>query len=376
MVASNLVLFLVFFLPFVIFPFGISFFEAPKVIVAEAGIEILLLWRLTRRFPTTQGLSRLLSRINPLAFILVSLTILFTLLSVVLFPDTKILFGNVFRLQGIFLLWHLLIFSLISTDISLDQEPRWCYLVFTTALLVVTVATYILKVTKDGRAIATLGEPNSLAATAIFFLPFILFKEKMPAKITGFIFTLVIILLSGSRSGLLALIIMSGFILLSEKRFLGVAKASIMGIMMVCFSLILPFVEGGGWFENRAEIWQTAFFAGSQAPLLGNGFGNIQSSLLKGSQFLHNNIQYQIVDSSHNIFLDWWVQGGIWGIGFLIFLTGLSLFKLAASSNRIILAGLLGLLVVLSFNPLSVSVLLMFWWSLGQGFTIQNNTKS
>lgn len=363
-----LVVLLVFVVPLLVFPLGRSYFELPKVIAVEALIVTLLMLRvISESKKNFWDQVPLLRKIHPLALIFTGLILVVSVIGVVVSPAQSTFFGNVFRLQGVFLLWHLLIFALISADISFKQLHRLIYNLFPLILLIFTVLTLTLGITSAGRAVATLGEPNSLAAVALFFGTFVLFKGKLWEKIPASLFTFAIILLSGSRSGLLAFIAVAAFILLCRWKFLGVKRATVVMVIFIFTSLSLPFMEGGGWFENRGEIWQTAYLMGEKAPLLGNGFGNIQASLEQGGKILNNNIQYQVVDSSHNIFLDFWVQGGVLGLVSLIMLVGLSLYNLAKSKNRLMIALLLGLITTLSFNPLSVVVLLMFWWAVGQG---------
>lgn len=131
---------------------------------------------------------------------------------------------------------------------------------------------------------------------------------------------------------------------------------------LLVFSLSLPFFSKSQSWDNRTLIWQSAVLAGWQSPIVGNGFGNLQLSLSKSAKNLHTTIQYENVDSSHNIFLDWWVQGGIIGVGALISLLIFSILSLVRANDKEKLTALLGLLVIVSFNPASVSTLLQLWW--------------
>jgi len=99
-------LFLILLLPFIINPFGGAFFEPPKVILAEVAIELLTVCYLLRaklRFKST---------------LLLPVGVLFglSLVGLWLFPSQTVLFGNQFRLQGTFLLWHLLLLALVSSQ--------------------------------------------------------------------------------------------------------------------------------------------------------------------------------------------------------------------------------------------------------------------
>ena len=136
---------------------------------------------------------------------------------------------------------------------------------------------------------------------------------------------------------------------------------------MAC-SLFLPFVEKSGWYENRAEVWHTALVAGTLSPIFGHGFGNTQSNLHQTSLILNNNIQYQIVDSSHNLVLDFWVQGGFLGVACLVLLLWGGVGGLIKHQAKLELTAFLGIFTVMLFNPVSVVILVYFWWLISQGF--------
>lgn len=362
---TALVIFLLFFLPFIVLPLGFSPFEAPKVIAAEIVIQALLILTILKK-------NSLLTQLNKQQAILAFAIILLSILHLMLFPTSTSFFGNPFRLQGIFLLWHLTLFSILASRIRINGISN---LIYPLCMVLVLVISLLLGSNENGRAVGTLGEPNALAATAVFLFPFLFFKQRNFVKILGFISALTIIFLSGSRSGLLALLIQSSFVILTSK--LPIAKAFIASFILLLIGFVLPILEGGGWFENRSTVWQTAFFAGMQSPILGSGFGNIEQSLHQASIVLNNMIQYQLVDSSHNIFLDFWVQGGITGFSLLVALLIISIKRLIVNSNVLELTVLLGLLTVMSFNPVSIVTLIGFWWVLGLGFraTAQDHSR-
>jgi O-antigen ligase len=137
---------------------------------------------------------------------------------------------------------------------------------------------------------------------------------------------------------------------------------------MILISLGLPFADKTEQMENRSLIWQTALTAGLNSPILGHGFGNIQSPLYQTAKKLNNPTQYLVVDSSHNFILDFWVQGGIVAVITLATLILLSFQGLIKHRRHLEITALLGILAALLFNPLSVVNLLAFWWLIGQGF--------
>lgn len=347
---------LIFFLPLLVLPFGTSYFETPKVIASELLIELLFLLTLFR--------PKLHFKFS-LPIFAVGLLLFLTVIDLIFLKSGTTLFGNAFRLQGVFLLWHLLAFAFISSRIEL---PKKAYLFSSFALFVLVLSAYILGGDINGRAFGTLGEANSLAGTALFLLPFTLINTQKRIKIADLALVFLIIFASGSRTGAVVFLILTCFYGLISIFKLKVFHAFLIAIFLSLLSLLLPVLAGGGWYENRSEVWLTSFAAGSLSPIVGHGFGNMEKAIHQTSLVLNNNIQYQVVDSAHNIFLDFWVQGGFLGV---LSITLLIIFAIRnfLKNNRILeLMILLGLLITLSFNPVSVALLVFFWWILGRGF--------
>ena len=113
-----IIAFLLFILPLIFFPFGTSPFETLKVILAEIGIEILLCLQIFKRNSFY---------LNKKLLISIVLIILLSTSHLVFLRIQTAFFGNVFRLQGIFLLWHLLLFSILSTKIKITNIPKGFY---------------------------------------------------------------------------------------------------------------------------------------------------------------------------------------------------------------------------------------------------------
>lgn len=353
--ATSIVISLLFFLPLLIFPVGLSWFEPPKVIVAQILIEILTVTYLFKR------------KINISKKVLVPivLLILLTIIHIIFFRTQTTFFGNSFRLQGIFLLWHLLLFAFISSQIKLPKIPFFVYLI---PLLGLVASSFYFGKNEIGRSLGSLGEPNALAATAIFLFPFLVFSKSnkiIKAMCAGLVLWLVIV--SGSRAGLIALGLQILFLVLSK--YISLKRAVLICLLTLTLTLTFPFIESGGWYENRSEVWQAALAAGYLNPIFGGGFGNIEKLLPKGSQIVNNNAQYQYVDSSHNFLLDYWVSGGLIGISLMLFLLFKTIKNFIFEKKRLEITAFLGLITVMSFNPVSVVTLVVFWWLIGQGLT-------
>lgn len=362
--SSYIVVFLLFLLPFVILPFGASIFEIPKVIFAEVGIELLFFIKFFEgKF--------LLKRYQRFPLFILGLIIIISLDHMLFLRNENTFFGNAFRLQGVFLLWNLIAFAVLSSSVELRFIPILPWIAITLLL----ISSFLFGGNLSGRAVGTLGEPNALAATTVFLWPFLYFlkKPKFLPKILSylaiFLIPAVIIFMSGSRSGIVAFMLQIIFIILAKSKKISLGKTVGIIIFLLFISYSLPFVENPGRFENRSEVWRTALSAGWQHPILGGGFGNTENLIHSASLKLSNNIRFQFVDSSHNIFIDWLVQGGLIGFSLLCFLIMRVILSFIKSKNFINLTLLFGLLAVLSFNPASIATLVPFWWVLGQGFS-------
>jgi O-antigen ligase len=362
-----LVIFLLFFLQFVVLPFGASHFETPKVVLAEIGIIFLLVIRSGAIIPFLSGdLRRRVWFDNKILILALCFLSLFHLIFTY---HTNTFIGNQFRMQGVFLLWMLLIFSLLTSFMKRFHLPIWTIIPMLTIQL---IASIFISMTTDGRAIGTLGEPNALAASVIFIWPWI-FSKKEGAKyfvalqiLITISMSVLIIIFSGSRSGFLALCIQIFFLIVH--RFLSFKKATIISLLMMVCLISLPLMDKETVYENRGEIWKTAVIAGYEHPIAGWGVGNIEVAFKEYNIKLYNRLQGYYVDSSHNFFLDWWIQGGVIGVGLMAVLLMETIKSFIKTKKILHMSLLLGLCMVMLFNPVSVVTLIQFWWLIGEGF--------
>lgn len=357
--SAYIVWFLLFSLNIVVIPVGISPFEAPKVIIAEIFIDILLLFTIFH-FKKTD-----FKHLWSSQTILLGILLILSLDQLLLFHQFQNFFGNQFRMQGLFLFWHLLVFSFISRDIKLTHIPKAFYFL---SLIFLTLGTIILGVNQEGRAFGTLGESNALAATALFIFPFAYFRARKSLKLFSFLITLIIIFFSGSRAGLVGFGIEIFFLTFINFFKHSLFRTTILSLILILLSLSLPLTEQVGWVENRTLVWQTAIQTGLQSPLIGQGFGNIQDPIHQTALKLDNPVQYQVVDSSHNFILDYWIGGGAVGVISILMLLFLSFQGLIRHKRILELTAFLGIITAMLFNPVSVVNLLAFWWLIGQGF--------
>lgn len=367
MIQSSVFL-LLFLLPFLIAPFGINSFEPPKVIIAEGLTIILFLFSL---FTNTISLPK-----NKPVLLIYLLIIVLTISHLIFFSSPIAFFGNAFRLQGIFLLWILMLFSYLTADCAFENIPHW---VFVAILLAETMLIFFLPINESRRYVGTMGEPNALATFAIFLWPFgfaaldKIKESKLVWKGLLIVPVCLILFFSGSRSGMIAFGIQLLFLILLGTKF-SFKKAAIICLSVILFSYLFPLLQNNP-YENRVEVWKSAITAGKANPILGSGFGNAEFVLHKAARKEGLPIQYYYFDSAHNLFLDWWVQGGIIG---LVLFSALVLFTarmLLRSQNKREFLLFIGLIVSLSFNPASVCGLLGLWWLIGRGFGKGNGYK-
>ena len=356
--------------PLIVVPNIVLRFEPPKVLVSEVLIAFLCVYLIaTGKFA--------LKRVNKYLAVLVGCLFFLSLGHLLLSPTDQNLFGNVFRLQGTVLFWNFLVFALITQNAYFRLKEKS---IFLCALIGLGIGSLVFGDNSAGRLIGSVGEPNALAAVSIVVFPFVFLSFKsLWVRMLSLIWIFAIINFTESRSALIALIIQLifiGTVKLFRGKFL---PGLIMSVILISLSLLLPVFDRAYFlqtntdpyafrFEDRAEIWQVAMLAGAKSPIIGSGIETIQGKINKTAQEINATSQYQVVDSSHNLLLDYWIWGGSIGLillGILIIWTMINLSKKRLYIESVVLVGLL---TVLMFNPTTVSVLLGFWWVIGRSF--------
>lgn len=353
-----IILFLLFLLPLFYLPYVSQQFEAPKAFLAEILIVLwfgLSIWQNKFRFPKKR-------------LILIPLSILFFLNLLSLFNLNSSFFGNVFRLQGGLLFLILIILSLLSfSEKSVFTKENSSPFIALFSLFLLFISTFLFGQNKAGLIVGSLGEANALASISVILFGFTLFSHQKLILSTPVAASLSVYILfvTHSRSALLAFFIV--IFIYSFKRF-SLKVLALLSLLLIFSSLSFPFIESGGWYENRSDIWKVSFSSGLESPIFGHGFGNIETSLNNTATRLDNNVQYQIVDSSHNFLLDYWVSGGILALGAILTLIALTIIHFIRDNRHLELALFLGIIAIMSFNPVSVVIFIWFWYLIGQGF--------
>jgi O-antigen ligase len=203
--------------------------------------------------------------------------------------------------------------------------------------------------TYDGRLSGWYSSPNELAlyiTPALIFLwvrirvkkvcedkKTVFFKEVLPFVILG-----VDLLLTQSYGGILSflggIVFLEGFLL--KKRWKNIFFGIVIGcgVIVGVFGLLgqeklesLLVLDDRSSIASRFMIWRSAWDIGRDHWFLGIGPGNFQEYYLEYQQYYPPYLEWA-VPQPHNIFLAFWLQGGIFGLlGFLV-VVGMSLYRL------------------------------------------------
>jgi O-antigen ligase len=331
-------------------------FEPPKVIFFELLLALLCVFSVFK--PPLNGLKRL----PQLPFVWLFMGIATLSLVQILLGKAQLM-GNVFRFQGVFTLLLLMAWSIISWLYPYKvKTPLLAALLILQGVLILYIGP-----NQAGRWVGSLGEPNALAAFLVF-LSVLLIQEKQWWKWMFITASLFFLILTGSQSGMLAL----GVVFLTwfcvSRKLLSLKTAVVGCITVTMLALIVPFIQIDSPFENRGDIWKTAAEAGLAHPFIGNGYGNVPQALKQPGLDTSLTVQNNSVDSSHNIVLDWWVQGGVIGLTLFSALLYIVVRSLLHQKNLQKTLLFFAAVIPLLFNPASIAGLVVFWWVIGSSF--------
>lgn len=393
---SWLLVFILFALPLLFFPWAYLAFELPKVF-------LLYLFSATAAYLLLRSGYRLgrLTKIHIL-FLALLAWIIFTAIFGLSFQQSFL--GSYFRWQGI-LSWacYSLLFFIsgkVFTDIHFRKHASFAILVSSTfaasLALIQFLSLWFLGNTNQllysNRIISTFGQPNFLGAYLVLSLPFVWYFLKQ-IKGIGKILT-----------GLLMVVIILGiFSTLSRSAYIGLAfLAIIWGVYHyrllltgIVFSVLLfglfanlfPNLVFREWYrfqvdmasrwtaENRLIITQRSVELIGQKPVTGYGLENFSLAFPSVVNQSDLGLKDIAVDSSHNLFLDLGAQIGLVGLAlFLIIIVLSSVLGLKrarqASTNekdfiKTAISVCLAFIIIHQFSPNSIVPMVLFWISLG-----------
>lgn len=286
--------------------------------------------------------------------------------------DVRIsLLGSPVRLQG-FLLWLSLVEYMILLRLLPPPKPQSLLshpLLTVIPVIILCGITLWEKVassylhlfipTYHGRIVATMGNPNFLGAVLVIELFLLLSLFPWPRKLTANILFIGLqasiiagVLFTQSQSALIGLAVgYSMYAVLRIKN--NLVKASIVVALGGVLILIgLSVTRNFSIWDNQLRIWPVAFEKIIERPILGYGQENFQ--LIFPQEY------HYTVDSTHNLFLEVAVGGGIGALLAFLILIATAVRQL----DRRALPALIVAIVMAQFNPLSIAHLVWIWYLL------------
>lgn len=374
MFCQYLLYFLLFGLTFLIVPTLPSPYEAPKAYGTILLIGILI--SISKTPKTFIKLPRLDIQTIPILLIALGLYhLLYPTTFLPFFPQplsfSNLLWGNNIRPQGTILYISLFLLFLVSTKSIFN--PRSFSRIAFFSLIGLFIYTLIIGPKASFRFIGPLGEANSLSAVVLFLFPLSSLSPNPKYRKISLVLSIILILLSGSRAGILGFLAEFIILYLRQKGRFFIAASGLF-VLLFIFSIILPFIprpipkELVNRFENRTEIWTVSYKAGFDYPIVGTGFGSAAGAIRLKSEQLQMFTRFQPIDSAHNIFLQWWIMGGLSGLILFVILMVSCVINLYRQKAWYLLSILIGLTTVQLFNPVSSITLVHFWWVLGVSF--------
>jgi len=225
--------------------------------------------------------------------------------------------------------------------------------------------------TYQGRIIGTMGNPNFLGGYLALTLPFVLLwnfdkKQSLPKFVKHLLglglkailvaMSLGAIFLSMSRGAILTSGVVLLTWLLSFKKSQVLITLLVVGLLIICISIqqagLLRFGKRESIWENRYLIWNEGLKAVVRRPILGYGQENFE--------LIFPQERNMKVDNAHNLFLEILVSSGI--VGLIIYLA--ILIETLRNVPFVVKLSLLAFLIRAQFNPLSITEIALFWFSL------------
>ncbi len=198
-----------------------------------------------------------------------------------------------------------------------------------------------------GKPLGTLGETNAVMAFIAIGMCFIYVSQSLFYLILPYI----LVLMSGSRSGLLSLTIFSGIFLNKlPSRIKNIGWAILMSASILAV-LFVSAKKGESFFENRPVIWNLAIQEISTRAVL--GFGAETGEVVFDNAFvkIKTPLADLIIDRAHNLFLDVAMWSGVAG---LIFFTGWLYLSFRDIKDLNLKFAFASFLIYSMFQPLSI----------------------
>ncbi len=355
-------------LPFIYYPPLYLPYEIPRVLFVLLWVELMIVI-----FLITRSQAKIkVSRQSKLSVFLLFVAFIGSFLGSNL---QKSIIGNFYRLDGLITLIHLVVFSLIVSNL---WQKKYKQALYKTFLIANTVLSFFVILSAIQLVIANhmqnginifFGQPNFLAGYILITIPFsaFLYKDNLKKLLIVIIPQSLAIISTHSRASIILLVIFLClfFVYKSRDKYL-----KYLGLFFVFTSILVSafylkhsqsplFVA-----EGRERIFKKGLLAFQQKPLLGWGWANFDHAFDNTVwPFKLNNDVY--VDKAHSHFLEYLVTTGF--IGFLAYILLISFTILTLKRNKEF-----GLLIVLMLyiihsqtNVVSIAEDIIFWFIVG-----------
>lgn len=374
-------------LPFIYWPSAKVAFEIPRVQVFLRWSEILALITI---LASPFVLKR--KQLNTKLIILMLLFLLIATATSLLGQDfVKSFWGNYYRLDGLFTLYHLTAVFFFVLLYWQKSWHKWLFIAISSSSLLISLWTIFLGfrlyalneiITPNwgGAVGANFGQPNFLAGYLLVTLPFLagLISHKKDNKhkallIVAIIFQVIAILLTRSWMGSFGTLIFLGGWVIIQKGKKSIQLLIPLLLIILLFSNIFMFnkkqtsIANHVVAEGRGRIYKKATIAINQKPFMGYGWSNFDhafDSIDWPVKF--NNDVY--VDKAHSTILEVGVTTGF--IGLLVYLGiiiqgTLSLARNKNSFAKYYLLSFFLYIIHSQTNVISISEEIIFWIILG-----------
>lgn len=327
-------------LPLIVFKGG---YEGPKVFCfLMAGAFIIFFW-ITKLFKDPEALK--VSKIDK--WYLLWLLVL-TVSSIFGIHPLQSILGGSYRHQGVLFFLTLWLTGKTIQLLGEKQKKNLMQLVGGVILTECAIVTYQYFSGRlyFGKALGTLGEANAVAGYLAMGMYFI--YQSFPKRFL--LLPSILILISGSRSGIISLaVFLTTFLRNFKFRFKKIITPSII-LLLATLILVVSISRGPSPFEDRGLIWELGVNKILERPILGWGAESGEALYDIAFYQIHIPLFNLIVDRAHSLVLDILMWSGVAGLIFFVKWLYLS-YKEVDSEKKI---AILTFIVYSLFQPLSV----------------------
>lgn len=342
-------------------------YEIPKVFLFNRLSELLLLLTVFQ-IPVLKERS-LNNRILLLSLAFIVVCIISALFGV---DPGKSFWGNYYRNDGLFTLFHLVIFSLvIALYWKNNYLEKLSSAIAVTNIVVSSIVIYHVIKYPFSVSFPIFGNPNFLAGYLIVTLPLTLVVARKSKYIffTSVFLSVFTIFLTESVTaviGLLVLCVGSIWVYkrINTKQFVTALLCAII-LGFLAFVNLQKVTSVNRIAESRRRIYTKAFIATTQRPLFGWGWANFDHAFRSIDWPIHYE-QDAYVDKAHGHILEISSTTGLLGLSAYLLLTLWVLKALTRKvENRTILLSLILFLFHSQTNVISIAEEMFFWLYVG-----------